>query len=228
MQQKTIFLIFLISISLNISCQTKKQTGDDKTVDPTNMKIDILKINFSTDLGKLLKTADFKVKESEFSEYIKAERTTNVNLFKLGDIELLSTYEINGVKIPNDSYISLSRQNGDSDLIETLHLRYNFIGDKDLIFNELKKLLGAAENLNNDESINALKEKENFIWRGIGDNRSLILSQFTDGSAIGVGDVDSRRINSVLIYIIDGKSEINYPNGQKEKIIERLENRFSR
>ncbi len=215
-------------IALHISCQNKKKTSDDNVVDPTNMKIDVLKINFSTDFGKLLKTAEFKINESEFSEYVQVEQTTNVNSFKLGDIELLSTYEINGVKIPNDSYISFSRQNADSDLIETLHLRYNYIGDKDLIFDELKKLLGAAENLNNDESINALKEKENFIWRGIDDNRSLILSQFTDGSAIGVGDVDSRRINSVLIYIIDEKSEINYPNGQKENIIERLENRFSR
>jgi hypothetical protein len=224
MQKKIIYLISMILFS-NLSCQNKDKKNDKVEVD--KHKTNLVNVNLNKDLDNILVSTKFDTSESEFSEYLYAYNSKDVELFKLGKIEFTSKHNIEGIQVPNDSYISFCTSNEESKKIEVIHLKYNLIEADGLFFDQLKKEFGEPRLLSTEDSINKFKGNQNYIWDNFNKSQSLIISQFKEGNAIITGDTPSKQVTSVLIYIVDNNAIINYPNNQKENILERLNNRFS-
>lgn len=70
-------------------------------------------------------------------------------------------------------------------------------------------------------SINQFKGIQNYIWRTIKNNKSLLLSTFSEGTIYNAEHKTLKNYKAI-VYIFDNDAEIVYPNGQKETIIERL------
>ncbi|WP_430909420.1 hypothetical protein [Maribacter sp. 2-571] len=223
MQRKIKFLIVIALISLNIKCQNKKDKAD-KEMSTNDSVIDILSIDFESDLDKVISLTNFNLGESEYSEYLQAYSSVSMEKFKLGAIQFNSNFKVNGIDIPNDSYISFSFSKKEINQIKAVHIRYNFIEDD--ILNLFQKEFGKPDLLGQAGSINDFKGSKNYIWKDVNANHSIIVSQNSDGSALSTGNGVSQKVNSVLIYIV-GNASINYPNGQTETVLQRLIDRFS-
>ena len=224
---KIISLLIALVLFLNLSCREKSKSNTTRLNENEKMSTDLNDLDFNDDLKQIVETAKFDLGESEFSEYLMAYSTKQVQSFHLGDFTFNSEYEINGVAAPNESYVSFVIDDESNKRILTAHVEYNFIGDQNQVLNHLKKQFGEPAIMNDEDSVNTFKGIQNFIWNNFQENKSLLLSQFSEGGAVQLNNNKSEKIFTTLLYIVDNDAIINYPNGQQENILERLSNRFS-
>ena len=222
---KKIFIILILVGLLNISCQSQK-SDKAKQINQKSAMVDLLKINFKNDLNTLLSYTNFTSAESEFSEYLNAFTTKEVDSFKMGKSLFSSKYKVNDFEISNDSYISFVTKNENEEII-VVHIRTNYLGDEKKNYTYLKNMYGEPELLSVENSINDLKGRRNYVWKNFKNDYSILLSQISEGNIVPVNGEPSTKANSDLIYIVNNYALIDYPNGQKEEILERLIKRFS-
>jgi len=222
---KKISIILLLVGLLNISCQSQK---NDKTnqINQKNTVTDLLKIDFKNDLNTLLQHANYASVQSEFSEYLNSFMTKEVDSFKMGEILFFSKYKVDDFEISNNSYISFVTKNENEEII-VVHIRTNYLGDERLNYTNLKNMYGEPELLSVENSINDLKGRKNYVWKNFKNNYSILLSHFSEGNIVPVNSKSATKVNSDLIYIVNNNVIIDYPNGQKEGVLERLVKRFS-
>lgn len=223
---KNSIAMVLVLCLLNLNCQSQSNKKVSKDVKETSL--DLLEVNFKTDLKKVIDFARFNTKESEFSEYLNSFETKEVNGFTLAGFQIESKTLVKGFEVPNNNYISLVTKNKETNKVLSIHLKLNYLKSKKAVLDMITDKLGAPKSLNSSNSINTLKGRENYIWKNYKDNKTAIISFFSEGSIVSIEENSpSEKVYSALIYLIDNDDVIDYPNGQKENILERLEGRFS-
>ncbi|WP_340199082.1 hypothetical protein [Ascidiimonas sp. W6] len=226
------FFYLSLFLSLLASCNAQKKENNIAKKKENNEKLiikDLLETKLST-----LSPDEFRLENgfnespSEFSEYLISFKTEKEIPYTLGAIPIDTAYSYQGNKLPNGNYVSFVKSNSTNEII-SIHLKINYIGNKDAVINELSKKLGQNNKLNDDKSINTMKRRENFYWKNYIEGQSIITSQYSEFTIGGLTKQEgSQKIQTLLVYIYKNDAKIEYPNGQVETIEKRLMKRFSR
>ncbi|WP_405206105.1 hypothetical protein [Aquimarina sp. LLG6339-5] len=226
------FFYISLFVSLLVSCQAQKKEDHIAKNEENNKDLiikDLLTTKLSTLSPDQFKLENgFNKSSSEFSEYLTSFKTEKEVPYTLGAIPIDTTYSYQGKKLPNGNYVSFVKSNNADEII-SIHLKINYLGNKNAILNELNKKLGQNNKLNDEQSINTMKRRENFYWKNYIEGQSIITSQYSESTIGGLTKEEgSQKIQTFLVYIYKNDAKIEYPNGQVETIEKRLTKRFSR
>ncbi|WP_405266096.1 hypothetical protein [Cellulophaga sp. Ld12] len=191
---------------------------------PQDKVLDVLEIDLANDWNELSKATVLEKRLSTTSEYLFSYSTKNVDKFKIGEFKLLTEKSINNssFKIPTENQVSfIFNDTTRSELIE-IEAEIGFLENDHVILDVINKKYGQGELLSKIGSINELKGRQNYLWKNLKNDQSLIISTFLAGNTYSAEENSSIKNYKCSIYLIDNAAEIMYPNGQKETVLERV------
>ena len=106
-------------------------------------------------------------------------------------------------------------------------MEYKFLGKEDYLIKKMNDDFGAPETLSKEGTSNEFHGLENYLWSNIAPNKSLVLSQSSYGSAVGLESDLSEKIYSAEIYIIANNATVTLPNVRTRNILEKIIEKYS-
>ncbi|WP_165748309.1 hypothetical protein [Cellulophaga sp. Z1A5H] len=191
---------------------------------PQDKVLDVLEINLRNDWNELSKNAKLEQGLSDTSEYLFSYSTKNMDKFKIGEFKLLTEKSINNssFKISTENQVSfIFNDTTRSQLIE-IEAEIGFLENDRVILDVINKKYGKGELLSEKGSINEFKGRQNYLWKNLKNDQSLIISTFLAGNTYSAEENSSTKTYTCRFYLIDNSAEISYPNGQRENLLERV------